>query len=205
MKMLKYSCMCLIALLWGMQQVTGQTSIGPDTLKLFQEAHLFPDKAERDSLFTPAQMYSITSLGLYTANGREDLTEIGNKLEDVPYVVVKRQSFLEGIKAVKGLQSKITEYGKLDTAYQELEAIDGQRWAVYDTIIKEERNRTALFIDANKQLNTQIDSLNSQFLAASEVTRKAIKGRNSKTGKMGFVGGIIGLSAGILLGIIGTN
>lgn len=203
--MLKYICMCLVALLWGMQELVGQTSIEPDTLKLFQEDHLFPDKAKRDSLIRANQMNRITSLAVYTANGREDLTEIGKNLEDIPYIVVKRQSFLEGIKAVKGLQSKISEYGKLDIAYQQLDSIDQERWAVLDTIIKEEQGRTKLFIDSNKKLNEQIVVLDSQFVAASAVTKEAIKGRNASPMKMGFVGGIIGLSAGILLGIIGTN
>lgn len=204
MTFLKNCVICLMVLVPGAQQLRGQAPVRSDTIQLFHEHHLFPDKAMRDTM--PAhRMHAHTSVVLYTANGREDLEEIGTQLESIPYVVVKRQSFLEGAKAVKGLQSKITEYGKLDLAYQQLDSIEQERWAVLDTIIKEERNRTQLFIKSNQQLNTQIDSLNSQFLAASDVTRQALKGRNAKTWKMGFMGGVIGLSVGMILGILGTN
>lgn len=175
-----------------------------ETIQLFQPERMFPDKAVRDAM-SPEQMKKSLSLDLYTANAREDLDTIGMDLQDVPYVIIKRVSFLEGVKAVNGLQSKIAEYGKLDSAYQGLQRIDSQRSEVFQTILKEEKNRTELFISANDQLREQINELNVQFEEASKVSKKAVKGRNFKTWRMGIVGGIIGLSAGVLFGALSSN
>lgn len=178
-----------------------QVGHAQETIQLFQPERMFPNKAQRDTM-SAEEMKKLLSLNLYTANAREDLDTIGAALVDVPYVIIKRVSFLEGVKAVNGLQSKIAEYGKLDTAYQDLQRIDSQRTAVFQTILEEERNRTQLFMSTNDTLRMQIDELNTQFKEASRVSKKAIKGRNFKTWRMGIVGGIIGLAAGMLFGAI---
>ena len=197
--------LAFLIFLMSCQFLLSQQAGQADSIQLFHPEMIFPDKEMRESMSTE-EMNKAIKLALFTANGREDLDSIApNLASDASYVIIKRLSFLEGVKAVQGLQSKIVEYKKLDKAYQELEAIEEQRRAVYDTIIQEEQNRTRLFIEANSKLNTQIDSLNVQYQEANDLAKKAVRGRTFKSWKIGIIGGVIGLTSGILFGIIGTN
>lgn len=146
------------------------------------------------------------NLAYYPINGPDELKQLQTDLSDGPsYIVVKRLSFMEGVKVVHNLQRKIAAYQELDSAYQTLQDIEKRRHAVYDTLIKEEHKRVELYRGANEELKTQIDSLNVQFESASEVSSQAIKGQTGSNIKMGIVGGVIGLASGIVVGLIGTN
>ena len=149
---------------------------------------------------------SMLKLPVISINGPEELAGISASLpKDVPYILVKRLSFLTGLRAINGLQQKIQSYEELSTAYEELEEIERQRRAVFETIIEEEKKRAELFANANQQLLTQIDRLDEQYEAVSEVSKEAVKGRTGRNIRMAVVGGVIGAATGTLLGIIGTN
>jgi hypothetical protein len=149
---------------------------------------------------------SLLKIPIVSINGPEELAGISDSLPgEGPYILVKRLSFLTGLKAINGLQQKIQSYQELSIAYEELEEIEKQRRVVFETIIEEEKKRAELFAGANQKLLTKIDRLEEQYEAVSEVSKEAVKGKTGRNIRMAVVGGVIGAATGALLGIIGTN
>lgn len=180
-----------------------EDTLQQEVIRIFQ----YPDNLTQDPVEQQRMKDSldkVSALHFYSANGPDDLKRIVDVASGDEFVLIKKLSFLEGIKSIHLLQGKIAGYQKLDALYTELDSIEAKRKKVFESIIAEEQSRGKLFQDANEKLNKEIIAMDSVFVEATTATKEVIKDRRKKSLGMGFVGAALGVATGILIGLIGN-
>ncbi len=125
--------------------------------------------------------------------------------ENFPMITLPQGIFDQGINVVKDLESLSYLYENVRKELQVLQQLGQQRDSVYESIIHFENERVDLLRGTNQELNNHIDQLNEQLNSSMQLTEESIKGRNRKNFTIGILGGLAGISAGIILGLLVSN
>lgn len=122
--------------------------------------------------------------------------------EAFPLVVIKKTDFEQKIKIIRGLQLKSLEYAQLSRDLAYADSLSLLKDQAYHSVIEAERQRADLHKKTNEKLNAEITRLSVQIDKTLDTGEKSLKGRNLKMLTTGILGAAIGLTSGLLVGVI---
>lgn len=122
--------------------------------------------------------------------------------EAFPLVVIKKTDFDQKIKIIRGLQMKSMEYVQLSRELAYTDSLSVLKEQAYMKVVEAERQRADLHKETNEDLNTEITRLSIQIDKTLDTGEKSLKGRNFKMLTTGILGAAIGLTSGLLVGVI---
>jgi len=122
--------------------------------------------------------------------------------DNFPMIVMSLGVFEKGIIVVKDMESVTHLYGNFVEEQKVLSRLNMKQDSVYEHIIQSEKLRVDLYKEANRELNYEIQRMNNQLDQSLDLLDKSLKGRNRKTFTIGLLGGLVGISAGVILGIL---
>jgi len=125
--------------------------------------------------------------------------------ENFPMITLPQGIFEQGVNVVKDLESLSYLYENVRQELQVIKQLSKQRDSVYESIIQFENQRVELLRGANQELNTHISQLNEQLNVSMDLVDESLKGRNRKNFTIGLLGGLAGISAGVILGLLVSN
>lgn len=147
---------------------------------------------------TPVKLgYLELSTGTALASLRDKLPP-----ETFPLVVIKKTDFEEKIKRIRMLQVKSLEYTQLSRELAYIDSLNTLKDQAYYQVIEVERQRGDLHKRTNQELNTEISRLSIQIDKAIDTGEKSLKGRNFKLLTTGILGAAIGLTTGLVVGVL---
>ncbi len=125
--------------------------------------------------------------------------------ENFPMITLPQGIFEQGVNVVKDLESLSYLYENVRQELQVVKQLSRQRDSVYESIIQFENQRVELLRGANQQLSMHIGQLNEQLNISMDLVDESLKGRNRKNFTIGLLGGLAGISAGVILGLLVSN
>lgn len=151
-----------------------------------------------------SEMGTPVKLGYIQTQSGTDVAPLKNRLppETFPLVVIKKADFEAKVLLIRKLQVESMEYARLARENAYLDSLQVLEDQAFEKVIEAERQRADLHKRTNQELITEIDRLSTQIDRTIDVGEKSLKGRNIKLLTTGILGGAIGLTTGLLVGVL---
>ena len=137
----------------------------------------------------------------------DSLHILANSLDDemYPLIIVQSDAFIPGVRLVKGMQLQLLNYELKDREWKAIDSLHKANIAAYQEVIGLQKERVGVYKEANAELNTRIGMLSEQLTLSTDLTNKTLNQRSKGKIGMAFLGGAVGVTLGILLGVVAGN
>lgn len=122
-----------------------------------------------------------------------------------PIVIMNRRRY-ELLKEAVATQNKIIRsHAQLDTAMTIMSNLQKQQGAAYNELLSLENERAEMFKKSTQELLTESQKLNAELTNSLALLKDNIRGMQRRNLKAILIGGVIGLTTGVLTGVIVGN
>lgn len=122
--------------------------------------------------------------------------------ENYPLAVIRKQPATQIVNLLTDYDAVVAQYEKMQQTYQEIDSLNRESETRLKNIIELEKARAQNFIDANEKLRTEAELLNGQLNRATAVLDDSLDRRTRKSTWLGIIGGAVGLSLGVTIGLL---